>query len=228
MIIIAPSILAADASKLGEEVAKMENAGVKYLHIDVMDGNFVPNISYGPHVVSSLRPHSKLVFDVHLMINKPWDYINAFIDAGADSITVHYESFEGDDELLKETIAAIHEKSCRAGIAISPATPYERVLDFLPMIDMVLIMTVNPGYGGQALIPETIDKISPIRRAANELGLYDLHIQVDGGINEDTIWRASAAGADVFVAGSALFKTAKTKTAVTTLKAKAQEHPFIG
>ncbi len=227
MIYIAPSILAADASRLGEEVKKVEEAGAKYLHLDIMDGNFVPNISYGPHVVECLRECSKLVFDVHLMTKKPWDFIDPFIEAGADSITVHYESFKGDDSMLVDVLKSIKEQKCKTGLAISPATPYEVVLDFLPLLDMVLVMTVNPGYGGQSLIPETLDKIAPIRRAAKEKGI-DLRIQVDGGINEETIWRASSQGADVFVAGSAIFKSAKPRTVINSLKAKAKEHPFIG
>ncbi len=227
MIYIAPSILAADASCLGDEVKKVENAGAKYLHLDIMDGNFVPNISYGPHVVECLREASQLIFDVHLMVKKPWNFIEPFIKAGADSITVHYESFKGDDNMLVDVLKSIKEQKCKTGLAISPATLYNDILEFLPLLDMVLVMTVNPGCGGQSLIPETLDKIAPIRRKAIELGL-DLRIQVDGGINEDTIWRASSQGADVFVAGSAIFRSQKPKTMINNLKEKAKAHPFIG
>lgn len=227
MIYIAPSILAADASRLGEEVAKIENAGASYLHLDIMDGNFVPNISYGPNVVESLRPLSKLIFDVHLMISSPWKYIDTFIKAGADSITVHYEAFDGNDTLLCDVLNSIKEKKCRTGLAISPNTPYQSILGFLPLVDMVLVMTVEPGYGGQSLIPETLDKIAPIKRASIESG-HNIHIQVDGGINESTIWRASAQGADIFVAGSAIFKSARPKSVINALKEQAKSHPFIG
>lgn len=227
MIYISPSILAADMTKLGEEVAKVESAGVSHLHIDIMDGNFVPNISFGPGIVSTLRPNSKLLFDVHLMITAPWRYIDTFIKAGADSITVHYEAFGGDEELLLDVLKSMKEKKCGVGLAISPKTSYECILPYLSLLDMVLVMTVEPGYGGQALIPETIDKIAPIRRAANAAGL-NLRIEVDGGINEDTVWRASAAGADVFVAGSAIFRSQRPKNVVTALKTKIKEHPFIG
>ena len=227
MIHIAPSILAADASRLGEEVSKIENAGATYLHLDIMDGNFVPNISYGPNVIEALRPQSKLIFDVHLMINNPWKYIDRFIKAGADSITVHYEAFNGDDALLCDVLNSIKESKCRVGLAISPKTPYTSILGFLPMLDMVLVMTVEPGYGGQALIPETLDKIAPIKRAAIEAG-NDIRIQVDGGINESTIWRASAQGADIFVAGSAIFKSSKPKSVISAMKEQAKNHPFIG
>lgn len=227
MIYIAPSILAADASRLGEEVQKIENAGASHLHLDIMDGNFVPNISFGPNVIEALRPQSKLIFDVHLMINNPWNYIDTFIKAGADSITVHYESFNGNDTLLCEVLNSIKEKKCKTGLAISPKTPHQSILGFLPLVDMVLVMTVEPGYGGQALIPETLDKIAPIKRAAIESGC-NVHIQVDGGINENTIWRASAQGADVFVAGSAIFKSARPKSVINALKEQAKNHPFIG
>ena len=189
MIYISPSILAADFSNLAQDVERVEKAGANYLHLDVMDGIFVPNISFGPPVISSLRKNTKLFFDVHLMIKDPQRYIEDFVRAGADNITIHYESTSRPREVLQK----IKEYDMRASIAISPSTPYGVVLPLLNMVDMVLVMTVEPGFGGQSLILETLNKVHAIRQYANERGI-DVDIEVDGGITPENIGLATAAG----------------------------------
>ncbi|MCD7735606.1 MAG: ribulose-phosphate 3-epimerase [Lachnospiraceae bacterium] len=199
--ILAPSILAADFKALGNEVQAVTEAGAKYLHIDVMDGVFVPSISFGMPVISSIRGLTDCTFDVHLMIVEPEKYIADFAACGADSITVHAESARH----LQRTVHDIKSRGLRAGVALNPATPLNVLEYVLPYLDMVLIMTVNPGFGGQAYIPEMTEKIRTLRRKALDKG-YSLDIEVDGGINDQTLRTVLDAGANICVAGSAVFK----------------------
>lgn len=200
MIYIAPSLLAADFANLEKEIERVRQAGANYLHLDVMDGVFVPNISFGPPVISSIRKKTKLFFDVHLMIKNPQRYIENFVNAGADLITIHYESTSRP----KDAIMKIKEYDMKVGIAISPDTPYEAVLPYLSMVDMVLVMTVEPGFGGQKLIPETLEKVRKIKEYV-DANKINVNIEVDGGINEHNAILAVEAGANVLVAGSAIF-----------------------
>ena len=202
MIKISPSVLAADLSRLADEVIEVQRAGADMIHLDVMDGVFVTNITFGLPVIASLRDKTDILFDVHLMIAEPERYVERFIDAGADIITFHAEACKD----CKKTLELIRGKGCLASISIKPGTPIEEIFEYLPLCDMVLVMTVEPGYGGQALIPDCLDKVRSLRDKSTELGL-DLLIQVDGGINEKTAADAIAAGADVLVAGSAVFKS---------------------
>ena len=195
-IIIAPSLLAADFSILKEEITNIENAGAEYLHLDVMDGNFVPNISFGPVVIKSLRAHSNLIFDVHLMIENPDKYVADFVDAGADIICVHVESTKH----LNRTIQLIKSYKKKVGVALNPSTSLDTIKYDLDNIDMVLIMTVNPGFGGQKFIPQMLQKIKELRKIAP-----NIDIQVDGGINDEISKLVLEAGANVLVAGSYVF-----------------------
>lgn len=200
MIKISPSVLACDFARLADEAASVAKAGADYLHLDVMDGVFVPNISFGFPVIAALKKHSDMVFDVHLMITEPQRYIDRFIDAGADILTIHVESCD----CVAETLDGIRARGVRAAVCVNPRTPIEEVYPYLELCDMVLVMTVEAGYGGQKLIPETLDKVRALRAERARRGL-SFEIEVDGGINAENASAAVAAGADVLVAGSAVF-----------------------
>lgn len=213
MIQISPSVLACDFSKLGEEVRSVHEAGADMIHLDVMDGCFVPNISFGLPVIECLRRTTDAFFDVHLMIDAPERYIERFAKAGADLISFHLEATEDPAACLR----AIRACGKKAALAIKPNTPAEAVYPYLSLCDMILVMTVEPGYGGQALIPSTLDKVATLRRNLQARSMY-LPIQVDGGINRSTAAEAVRAGADVLVAGSAVFRAADRAAEIRALR----------
>lgn len=218
MIKIAPSILAADFSKLGEEVLEVEKAGADWIHIDVMDGHFVPNISFGAVVMEAIRPLTKLPFDVHLMIENADRYIEDFAKAGADYITVHVEA----SPHLHRSIQLIRSFGVKPGVVLNPHTPVESILPILEDIDLVLFMTVNPGFGGQKFIELVLPKVEQLAKIIKEKGL-DIDIQIDGGINEETIVACAKAGANVFVAGSAIYGKEDRAAALQRIKKAGQE-----
>lgn len=224
MLYIAPSLLAADYANLTDEIKRMEDAGANYLHLDVMDGHFVPNISFGAGVISSVRKHTQLIFDVHLMISDPLKYVDDFIKAGADIITFHYEAVENPLAVLRE----IKSREIPCGIAISPKTPAEAVYPFIGETDMILVMTVEPGFGGQSLMHDCLDKVRLLRRRAIAQGYPNLPIEVDGGINGENASYCTSAGANVLVAGSSLFKSKKPRFVINQMRDAEKEHPFVG
>ena len=213
MVKISPSVLAADLSNLASEVKDIEASGADMVHLDVMDGMFVTNISFGLPVIQSLRSKTNIIFDVHLMIDAPERYANRFIEAGADILTFHLEACEDSSDLL----ARIREQGVMAGISIKPGTPVEEVYPYLDQCDMVLVMTVEPGYGGQKLIPETLEKVIKIKAEAKMRGL-NIEIQVDGGINGENAKDAISAGATILVAGSSVFGKTDRRAAIDALR----------
>ncbi len=222
MIKLAPSILSADFSKLGEDVKTVEEAGCEYLHIDVMDGHFVPNISFGPVVMKSIRKKSNMIFDCHLMIDEPTRYIKDFADAGADIITIHYEATNH----LHRAIMAVKECGCKVGVSLNPATPVNVLEYVLQDLDMVLIMSVNPGFGGQSFIQSSITKIRDLKNMITERNL-NVDIQVDGGVSNSTIGDIVEAGANILVAGSAIFGKKDIKLAVDELRENAEKELIV-
>ena len=209
---LSPSILSADFSRLGEQIRELDEAGAQYVHIDVMDGDFVPSISFGMPVIRSIRGCTDRIFDVHLMIEEPGRYIDEFAEAGADLITVHAESCRH----LDRTIEKIKEKGLLAGVALNPATPVSAISCVLEKVDMVLIMTVNPGFGGQKLIPYTVEKVRELRKIVDEQGLKT-DIEVDGGVNLSNVGELMDAGANIIVAGSAVFSGDVTENTIRFL-----------
>ena len=213
MIQISPSVLACDLSRLCDEVKEIEAAGADMVHLDVMDGMFVTNISFGLPVIQSLRDKTDMVFDVHLMIEKPERYVKRFIEAGADIVTFHVEACSDPEGTLK----LIRDMGKQAAISVKPNTPVSDIYPYLALCDMVLVMTVEPGYGGQSLIPHTLEKVRELRAEIDRLGL-DVHIQVDGGINAENAANAISAGADILVAGSSVFKACDRRAAIDILR----------
>jgi ribulose-phosphate 3-epimerase len=216
---IAPSILAADFTKLGDEVRAVTDGGADAIHIDVMDGHFVPNLTFGAPIVAAIRRVTTLPLDVHLMIEQPERYLDTFAESGADMLTVHVEA----SPHLHRIVQHIHSLGVQAGVALNPHTPYELIREILPEVERVLVMTVNPGFGGQRLIAHTLRKVSQVRAALDTLG-QPIELGVDGGVDSSTIGELARSGADVFVAGSAIFGAAEgAAAAIAALRAAARQ-----
>ena len=218
MVKISPSILSSDYGKLASELKRMEDCGADMLHIDVMDGHFVPNITLGAPIVKCIRSASSLPFDVHLMISDPYKYIPDFVKAGSDIITFHVEA----DSDIEKTIDLILQSGKKAGLSVKPKTPVEAVFPYLDKLSMVLVMTVEPGFGGQSFMEDMMPKVSAVKKEIERRGL-NVDIQVDGGINSKTISVAAKAGANVFVAGNAIFTSEDAKATIAEFKAKASQ-----
>jgi ribulose-phosphate 3-epimerase len=212
--LVAPSILSADFARLGEELRMLEAAGADWIHVDVMDGMFVPNLTLGPPIIQALRPHSSLPFDVHLMIEQPERYLADFRDAGADIITVHVET----SPHLHRTLSEISRLGCKAGVSLNPSTPVSTIENVLDDLDLILIMSVNPGFGGQSFIPQTLQKLTQVKTL---IGDRPIHLEVDGGISPQNAEQVRAAGANVLVAGSAVFKSQDIPGTISALKGHA-------